>query len=714
MRNRIFALILIIGLLGLLAACGGGSTFQTPGGGDATPTITPPSGQEQGSLEDWADNQDLTQSPVLYRGIPSVPVDGEHESSQLTDGDFVVLGKDALDYSQCEISGTAMIINPGTAAASNPDGIPAWAMYRVSGLRGLSPLSLNVECQPADLGDQYSVAVADYITLEWFWFGPTSLPELEADLTMDGHRFVTNIGNLYFLVVCGGTNTATHYQSTVVTGAPGGNEPPGAPARLAASKGEFPDGVALTWTPGDGADYYQIWRKATDIYTWDGGGDPGVRPGDPGLPPDDPDLRPPGDPNFAPIEWEQIARTEATQYFDATALPGLTFMYKVRAVNDVGMSAFSNIDEGWAFFEVPPPPPPMFEGIHGYVFGSLWLGDGTDPNIDPLLPPGDPGLPPDGGNGDPGVPPCPDLLPLTGATITVGEARTDGTWDGPVWTAETNADGFYQLLGVPPGVYVIFAELEGWFFPESFTFEVVVPDESQQFDFIGWPDEGRPWDDPAGVHGWVMNGTFLLSNEPPDPGTGPMPRMLPLPDVRITFSGLETDQIGAEVYTDENGFYQVTDIAPGEYIVSPYLAGWYFDPPEQIVIIGDEVPSMRIDFLGFPGDPPPPPDPDRTGIFGTAWGDYNDMLPAFEPLAGVEITLSAYPEEIVLAQYTTGEDGQFAFPNLAAGEYLVSANLAGWEFQPPDYLVELSGDMPLALLDFWGYEEGNFPGDPDR
>lgn len=702
MRKRILAIIILIGILALFAACGGGSTVAPPSGGDNQQT-GPLSGQDPGNLEDWADDVEFDPLPVLYRGIPPVPIDGEQSTSQVADGDFVVLGKDAMDYSQCEISGDAMIINPGAAAASNPDGIPAWALYRVSGLRGLEPQSLNVECRPAGFGHQYSVAVADYTTLEWFWFGPTSLPELEADLTMEGHRFVTNIGNLYFLVVCGGANTATHYQSTVVTGTGGGQDPPGAPARLVASKGEFADGVALTWLPGEGADYYEVWRKASNIVTFDGNGDPAGWPGDPD--------RPPGDPNFAPIEWEQIARAEATEYFDATALPGIIYMYKARSVNDVGVSAFSNIDEGWVFFEIPPPPPPAFEGIHGYVFGGFWRDDdntfdpGTDPRWDDPDYPPDPGLPPDGT--------WPDLIPLEGATLTIAHANADGTRDGPVFTTQTNADGFYQFLGIPPGVYIIFAELEGWFFPEIYTFEVVVVDQSQQFDFIGCPDDGNPWE-PEGIHGWVLGGTSIWRDDPGDP-TDPRPDLVPLPDVRITFSGYETDQVELEVYTDEEGFYQVTEIAAGEYIVTAHLEGWYFDPPEHYVQVGERVPSVRLDFLGWLGDPPPPPDPDRSGIYGTAWGDYDDMLPAFMPLPGVLIILSGYPEEIVLGMAETDEQGQFAFPDLPPDQYLVSAHLEGWDFRPPDYLVELTADMPVAMVDFWGWQEGNSPpGDPER
>lgn len=467
MINRNVAAILILALLLLLTACGGGSTVEPPAGGDDPPAgneqdlATPaPSGQEPGTLQEWADDVVADPEPVLWRGLPSVPVDGEHETSQASDRpDFVVLGKDALDYSQCAISGDSMIINVGAVAEANPDGIPAWALYRIRGLQEVDPVSLNVECLPAGLGHQYSVAVADYTTLEWYWFGPVSLPELECDLKSVGHRFVTNIGNLYFLVVCGGTNVATHSRSTVFYEDGGGGNLPGAPARLVASKGEFIDGVALTWQAGEDAELYEVWRKGADVFG-PFPGDPGIPPpGDPGMPPPetDPDGDPRNDPPPEPEDWRRIGSAEPTEYFDAAALPGWVYMYKVRAVNDVGMSAFSNIDEGWAFYEYPPPPP-MYDGIHGYVLGNYWRYEdgGNCPGTDPP-PPGsddwpDPGLPPDQ--------PWPDLIPLAGATLTIAHPDASGERGDTVATTVSNEEGFYQFLGIEPGEYIITAELE--------------------------------------------------------------------------------------------------------------------------------------------------------------------------------------------------------------------------------------------------------------
>lgn len=723
MRNRSIAGLLILALIWLLTACGGGSTVAPPAGDDPPAgngqDVTPPapSGQDPGALQDWADGAAAEPEPVLWRGLPPVPVEGEHEASQASDRpEFMVLGKDALDYSQCEISGDSMIINVGAVAETNPDGIPAWALYRIRGLQDVDPVSLNVECLPAGMGHQYSVAVADYTTLEWYWFGPVSLPELECDLKSVDHRFVTNIGNLYFLVVCGGTDVATHSRSTIFYEDGGGGNLPGAPARLVASKGEFIDGVGLTWLRGAGADFYEVWRKGADVFG-PFPGDPTVPPpGDPeGNPPPgtDPDGSPrsdipPSDPNIRPPEfdaWLHIGSTEVTEYFDATAIPGFVYMYKVRAVNDAGMSAFSNIDEGWAFFEVPPPPPPPhFRGIHGYVFGSYWRDAGNggcfDPGTDPPPPSG--GTWP--GGGMPGDGFCPDLLPLAGATLTIAPAEADGTRDGPVITTQTNAEGFYSFIGVQPGAYVIFAELEGWFFTETYWFEVVIVDNPQQFDFIGFPDDGKPWDPPEGIHGWAWTGVTVLGGG--DDYWDGTPGLDPVPGVRITFSGRDTDQVELEVYTDEEGFYQVTEIAAGAYIVSAYLEGWNFEPAMHFVEVGERVPTVELDFFGWRGDPPDPdPDPDpRTGIYGMAWGDYDDMLPAFMPLPGVTITLSGYPEEILYGTAVTGEDGQFAFPDLGPGGYLVSASLEGWTFQPPEYIIELTADMPFSMVDFWGYE----------
>jgi hypothetical protein len=203
----------------ILAACGG-SGAGTPGpivNPEPAPQVAAPGADNSGvSLPEARGNPGQPQAPeITGRPLPAVPQDEAKDSTDFTDGKHLVLGRDALDYSQCEIAGTAMVINPDGIAAGNAGNLPAWALYRITGLTDAAALSLNGGILPQDFDMGYRVAVADYITLDWVWLGPTSLPEYEFDLT-SARQFISDQGNLHFLVVCDGATTAVHYRSTVV------------------------------------------------------------------------------------------------------------------------------------------------------------------------------------------------------------------------------------------------------------------------------------------------------------------------------------------------------------------------------------------------------------------------------------------------------------------------------------------------------------------
>lgn len=202
----------------ILAACGG-SGAGTPGpiiNPEPAPQVAAPGPDNSGiSLPAPTGNSGQPETTAsLGRPLPAVPQDDSKDPADFTDGQHLVLGYDALDFSQCEIAGTAMVINPDGIAANNADNLPAWALYRISGLADAAALSLNGGILPRDFDMSYRVAVADYITLDWIWLGPTSFPEYQFDLAA-GHQFISDQGNLHFLVVCDGANTAVHYRSTV-------------------------------------------------------------------------------------------------------------------------------------------------------------------------------------------------------------------------------------------------------------------------------------------------------------------------------------------------------------------------------------------------------------------------------------------------------------------------------------------------------------------
>lgn len=205
----------------VLAACGGGSgTTIGPGPGTtigppAASPASPHSGPAAPENAGGTGTQPSAPTKIAARPLPAVPVNDEKGPADFVDGKHVVLGGRPLDYSQCEINGAAVKLNPGGLAASNQDALPTWALYRVSGLTDGVPLSLNGELLPDGYAMSYRIAVADYSTDEWVWLGPITFPEYQFDLS-GNHQYVSDEGNLHFMIVCDGTNSAVHYRSTVV------------------------------------------------------------------------------------------------------------------------------------------------------------------------------------------------------------------------------------------------------------------------------------------------------------------------------------------------------------------------------------------------------------------------------------------------------------------------------------------------------------------
>jgi len=670
MRNpgNVIALVLI-GLMMLLVSCGGRGATIIPDGGESTPTTGDQTNDTTtaADLNTWASEQEFTAAPVTARGLPAIPIDpaqAAHVTSDSADG-HTVLGKDALDYSLCEIDGDAMLINVDGAAAELDSDIPAWALYKVPELANLDLLSLNGECLAGGYGQGYMVGVANYTTLDWEWLGPVSFPEYEFDLTGDG-RYVTHLGNLYFLIACYNENTAKHLQSTVVLANNGDdNELPGAPASFIASKGEFPDGVALTWLPGAGADNYEIWRKDAAFIN-----------------------APDGDPGGDDAEWELIGATAQTSYFDYDVELGLAYLYKARAANPAGYSGFSNIDEGWAYYEIPPP---VAEGVHGYVFGGRL-------------------------SSDPDAAPYP--LPLEDALVRLLDPETEDI----AYERWTNEEGFYQFAvgTVAAGEYLLDCELDGWYFPDVYLVNVPEGDHSQQYDFQGWLGADGPGSPPVGIYGYVWCDSVL--NAGGDPGIEPW--IVPMADVLIQAIRLDAntpDYVEYETYTDAEGFYQILLLPAGNYALRAVYDGWYFEPEYHYFdIAGDTTPTLGFDFWGRPGERQsgdPDTDPTENGICGTVTvgvDSMNSPLLIGDPadadaIAGVLITVTDLVAGEVIWSGETDERGYYEYDGIPAGEFRVTAQLDGWAFAPAEHLIvipDFEDDTVMWMfLDFSGLAE---------
>lgn len=276
-------------------------------------------------FQDWLAQQALLgNTPEGMSDIPPIPLDfgkgsSEGEGEGGDSGSLSVLGSDFILENGASLDGSSAVLHVGDDA-----GMPAFAMYRFSGLLGTRPLSLNVECLPGSLDDRYYVGVADYTNYTWRWFGPSELPEFPINLGEQDWSFISNLGNMYFVIAVQPGMVATHSQSTLLFGP---NEPPsfpGSPTELVASDGEFTEGVALSWNAAHGAEWYRILRRV-QAHQGPNGGD-----GEPGA------------------DFGFIGESVEPAYFDETAALGVIYEYKVQARNHSGMSSFSNIDSGYA------------------------------------------------------------------------------------------------------------------------------------------------------------------------------------------------------------------------------------------------------------------------------------------------------------------------------------------------------------------------------
>lgn len=548
-------LILLLLLLTLaLASCGGGASLATDdlaASGQSSDLSAAASGDLNGAT--------LADSSTL----PGIPLDSPlsgREASAIDNGsgEVVVLGKDFLLQHNGVVDGDALQLSaPGGEVGSGQN--LAFALYKINAGAGQRPKSLNVQAVPNGLNQQYWVAVADYTSLQWKFFGPVAIPEFQLDLTGQNHRFVSAAGNVYFLLLCHAPNGCTHAQTVMVTGPAGDGELPGCPFRLEASNGAFLHRVELVWERGCAGKRFEVFRR--DARPPQGDGQPPV--GDPGA-----GNPPPGDPNGGnggdgsggdpganqapppPPQWRLIAVVEDNRFTDHLVLPGKMYEYRVRAVNNHGPSGFSNIDLGWAD-----------RGIFDCVIEGQVKVDGV---------------------GREGV-----VVSLL------------GLGPEPLFTM-TGPQGGYRFANLPPLHYVVCAQNPGLEFEPAFSFTNLHISETQLINFNGTA---------ASHFGHVWGFTYTW-DPIRDDGIGGL-RALSNIHVGLWPAGVDpgTPELQG-VQSSEIGLYQFFGLQPGDYTTKAGAEGMLFMPDiHRVRLDGQHVPP-RMDFFGLPGQAPPPPPAD--------------------------------------------------------------------------------------------------------
>jgi uncharacterized surface anchored protein len=132
--------------------------------------------------------------------------------------------------------------------------------------------------------------------------------------------------------------------------------------------------------------------------------------------------------------------------------------------------------------------------------------------------------------------------------------------------------------------------------------------------------------------------------------------------------------------SDSLGRYTIAGLTDGSYTLVPSLTGYGFTPATlDATVSGANVTGK--DFTAVAG----------IGIFGKVTG---------EAASGVTITLQGPLPAATTVTTTTDANGNYVFPDLATGDYLVTPSLAGgWTFSPANSQVKVV-DASVAGPDF--------------
>ncbi|WP_144054291.1 SdrD B-like domain-containing protein, partial [Pleurocapsa sp. PCC 7319] len=336
----------------------------------------------------------------------------------------------------------------------------------------------------------------------------------------------------------------------------------------------------------------------------------------------------------------------------------------------------------------------------------------------------------------------PGDTPIEGVTVEIFADDGSGNPDGDaIASTTTDVNGFYEFTDLANGNYVVVQTQPGAF--DSVT-DIDGTDDNKILATIADADvTGRDFlEETPPVVLYSLSGTVLEDTNDPESDAIDNPGDTPIAGVSVELfnadaDGNPTGDAIASTTTDENGFYNFTDLANGNYVVVETQPGDYDSVTDvdgvddnQITATIDGADSTGNDFL------------EETPLYqlsGTVYEDTN--LPddnAIEtedtPISGVTVELfnadvDGNPTGDAIASTTTDENGFYNFTDLANGNYVVV------ETQPGDYdsVTDVDGvddnqitatidgadstgndfleETPLYQLSGTVYEDTNLPDD---
>jgi hypothetical protein len=269
----------------LFSGCGGSSTLALqPDSGSHTRFL--PLGSPLPVLPNDAGSAAAPSGQRQVSALNEFPGSGFIQASGATiDGDSVVLQSEA--------------------------GQVAWALFKVTGLQGKYVDRFGVQTLPQGPGHPYTVGVSNYTDDRWEYLITGTLPEVEIDLTDNTKRLISQLGNLYYIVLVSNGDSVRMNLAWLNIQDEGGFGTPSTPTDFYVTEGE--DSVIYVyWSYPEDTTSCELWRHA------DG------------------------------QDWTLYQSTTTGFYMDTDVQIGVGYEYKVRAVNDVGHSAFTEPMSGYA------------------------------------------------------------------------------------------------------------------------------------------------------------------------------------------------------------------------------------------------------------------------------------------------------------------------------------------------------------------------------
>jgi CSLREA domain-containing protein len=132
---------------------------------------------------------------------------------------------------------------------------------------------------------------------------------------------------------------------------------------------------------------------------------------------------------------------------------------------------------------------------------------------------------------------------------------------------------------------------------------------------------------------------------------------------------------GTPVTTDANGFYQITGLPPGGYLVTPTLSGWTFSPTAQSLVVSNA--NRAANFIAT-----------RTAATYSVSGRVATV--SGQAMAGASASLAPATGGVT-TPLSTNSAGYFTFTSVPDGTYTITPSQSGITFTPASRSVTVSG-----------------------